>query len=164
MAIVLSCWKDIASYLGKGVRTVQRWEIEDGLPVRRGNQNGIKQPVFAIPGEIDAWIHMRQRRDGIVARESDDLFSLQREIEKLRAEVEQCRARETERSAQELEISLIVESRRLMRESLLTCKEHGDTVVRSRELREQLHTVSLSSLKLLNISKVEFESFRRPSV
>src|SRR3984885_4315700 len=32
---VLSSWKDIARYLGKGVRTVQRWERHLGLPVRR---------------------------------------------------------------------------------------------------------------------------------
>jgi DNA-binding transcriptional regulator YiaG len=32
---VLSSWKDIAQYLGKGVRTVQRWERHLGLPVRR---------------------------------------------------------------------------------------------------------------------------------
>jgi hypothetical protein len=31
---LLSSWKDIAKYTGKGVRTVQRWERE-GLPVRR---------------------------------------------------------------------------------------------------------------------------------
>src|SRR5579885_1600156 len=32
---VLTSWKEVASYLGKGVRTVQRWEKHDGLPVRR---------------------------------------------------------------------------------------------------------------------------------
>jgi hypothetical protein len=30
----LSGWKDIASYLGKGVRTVQRYERDLALPVR----------------------------------------------------------------------------------------------------------------------------------
>ena len=34
---VLSSWKDIAKYMGKGVRTVQRWERHLGLPVRRPN-------------------------------------------------------------------------------------------------------------------------------
>jgi excisionase family DNA binding protein len=32
---VLTSWKEVAAYLGKGVRTVQRWEKHDGLPVRR---------------------------------------------------------------------------------------------------------------------------------
>jgi hypothetical protein len=31
----LDSWKEIASYLGRGVRTVQRWECEEGLPVHR---------------------------------------------------------------------------------------------------------------------------------
>src|SRR3954462_562372 len=31
----LDSWKEIASYLGRGIRTVQRWEREEGLPVHR---------------------------------------------------------------------------------------------------------------------------------
>jgi len=31
----LDSWKSIASYLGREVRTVQRWENTEGLPVRR---------------------------------------------------------------------------------------------------------------------------------
>ena len=31
----LDSWKEIAAYLGRGVRTVQRWEREEGLPVHR---------------------------------------------------------------------------------------------------------------------------------
>ncbi len=51
---VLSSWKEIAAYLGKGVRTVQRWEAEMGLPVHRpGSERHI---VIAIPAELDAWV------------------------------------------------------------------------------------------------------------
>lgn len=32
---ILSGWKEIANYLRKGVRTVQRYERELGLPIRR---------------------------------------------------------------------------------------------------------------------------------
>lgn len=51
----LSGWKDIANYLGKGVRTVQRYEREFGLPVRRpaGKPWG---SVLATKPELDAWI------------------------------------------------------------------------------------------------------------
>jgi hypothetical protein len=51
----LSGWKDIANYLGKGVRTVQRYERELGLPVRRpaGKATG---SVVATRAELDAWI------------------------------------------------------------------------------------------------------------
>jgi phage terminase Nu1 subunit (DNA packaging protein) len=51
---VLSSWKEIANFLGKGVRTVQRWERELGLPVRRpqGSRQGV---VLAFPHELRAW-------------------------------------------------------------------------------------------------------------
>src|SRR5438045_852731 len=50
-----SGWKDIASYLGKGVRTVQRYERELSLPVRRpaGKSTG---SVVATKAELDAWV------------------------------------------------------------------------------------------------------------
>ena len=51
----LTSWKEIAQYLGKGVRTVQRWEAMLGLPVRRplGKTKGI---VLADTEEIDVWV------------------------------------------------------------------------------------------------------------
>jgi hypothetical protein len=54
--LVLSCWKEIAHYLGKGVRTVQRWEQEWDLPVRRPNGASIKGPVAARPADLDRWL------------------------------------------------------------------------------------------------------------
>ncbi|WP_158751876.1 hypothetical protein [Acidobacterium sp. S8] len=56
---VLSCWKDIARYLGKGVRTVQRWEQEFGLPVRRPSGVDHKSAVIAHARDLDAWIASR---------------------------------------------------------------------------------------------------------
>jgi hypothetical protein len=58
----LTCWKDIAHYFGKGVRTVQRWEREFGLPVRRPQgalRNSAKSPVIANPRDLDAWLQAR---------------------------------------------------------------------------------------------------------
>lgn len=48
----LSTWKEIAIYLGKDVRTVQRWERRWGLPIRRPHNRAI----FALSSEIYAWI------------------------------------------------------------------------------------------------------------
>jgi len=50
----LNGWKEIAAFFGKGVRTVQRWEREMGLPVRRlpGPRGEI---VFALPSELRDW-------------------------------------------------------------------------------------------------------------
>src|SRR5437762_6833827 len=54
----LDSWKEIAAYLRKGVRTVQRWERTDGLPVRRLGQGS----VFAYKTELDAWWKSQSRR------------------------------------------------------------------------------------------------------
>lgn len=56
MPAVLTSWKEIAAHLGKSIRTVQRWERELGLPVRRPDtrRSGI---VLADPTELDAWLH-----------------------------------------------------------------------------------------------------------
>src|SRR5436309_3018347 len=51
---LLNSWKEIANYLGRGVRTVQRWE-KCGLPVRRMGA-GSRAPVIANKPEIDRWM------------------------------------------------------------------------------------------------------------
>ncbi|HYK36543.1 hypothetical protein [Alloacidobacterium sp.] len=56
---VLSCWKDIANYLGKGVRTVQRWEREFDLPVRRPDGIHHKSAVIANARDLDTWLNSR---------------------------------------------------------------------------------------------------------
>jgi len=52
---LLSSWKEIADYMGRGVRTVQRYERELGLPVHRvaGRQRG---SVMAFLDEIEGWV------------------------------------------------------------------------------------------------------------
>ena len=54
--LVLRSWKEIACYVGSGVRSAQRWERERGLPVRRqcGHARG---SVMAFPEELEAWLH-----------------------------------------------------------------------------------------------------------
>ncbi len=42
---LLNSWKEIAAYMGRGVRTVQRWERDLALPVRRlGKERTIVAP------------------------------------------------------------------------------------------------------------------------
>jgi hypothetical protein len=53
---VLSSWKDIAKYAGKGVRTVQRWEHELGLPVRRPAGRAGKSVVLVYRKDIEKWM------------------------------------------------------------------------------------------------------------
>jgi len=54
----LDSWKEIASYLGRGERTVQRWAKETGLPVHRLHHAG-GHTVYAYTDELDAWLHER---------------------------------------------------------------------------------------------------------
>jgi hypothetical protein len=56
---VLSSWKDIARYMGKGVRTVQRWERHLGLPVRRPTGAAHKSAVLLDRSDVDAWMATR---------------------------------------------------------------------------------------------------------
>ena len=61
---VLNSWKDIAQYVGRGVRTVQRYEQEFNLPVRRVSGRE-RSAVMAFSDEIDRWLNrtpMRERR------------------------------------------------------------------------------------------------------
>ena len=50
----LDGWKEIAAYLGRGVRTVQRWERELHLPVRRID-TGRGQVTYAFVDELEQW-------------------------------------------------------------------------------------------------------------
>jgi CheY-like chemotaxis protein/predicted DNA-binding transcriptional regulator AlpA len=52
---LLNSWKEIAQYLGRGVRTVQRWESALQLPVRRPHGKS-RSSVIAIKSEIDEWL------------------------------------------------------------------------------------------------------------
>jgi len=58
---VLGSWKEIAAYLGKGVRTVQRWENDLGLPVRRPD-GAAKGVVYASTDELERWLAHRWGR------------------------------------------------------------------------------------------------------
>ena len=50
----LDSWKEVAAYLKRGARTVQRWEREKALPVHRLRPEKLGS-VFAFKSELDAW-------------------------------------------------------------------------------------------------------------
>lgn len=89
---VLSSWKEVANYLGKGVRTVQRWEKGTELPVRRP-LGSYATTILAIPEEIDEWVRSRNVRgrndlNADLGRLRQQNLELQNELDKLRAENE----------------------------------------------------------------------------
>lgn len=51
----LDSWKEIAAYLKRDVRTLQRWEKTAGLPVRRLQKPGLRA-VFAYTADLDEWL------------------------------------------------------------------------------------------------------------
>src|SRR5579862_1940482 len=55
----LDSWKEIAAYFGRDVRTVQRWEEREGLPVHR-HQHDSQVTVYAYPDELNAWLARRR--------------------------------------------------------------------------------------------------------
>jgi TolB-like protein/Tfp pilus assembly protein PilF len=63
----LDSWKEIAAYLRRGVRTVRRWEKEEGLPVHRHLHQRLGT-VYAYKPEIDRWwdarrVHLEHEKD-----------------------------------------------------------------------------------------------------
>lgn len=97
---ILSGWKDIASYLGKGVRTVQRYEVELGLPVRRP-AGGSSGSVVATKAELDAWVSASPIREvfqltrttsGLSASTCEDIKNGVLEMRNLRTQMADLRA------------------------------------------------------------------------
>ena len=66
----LGSWKEIAGYLDAGVRSVQRWEATEGLPIHRHGHDR-RSTVYAYKTELDGW--RLGRRDLVDAAGVDDL-------------------------------------------------------------------------------------------
>jgi TolB-like protein/Tfp pilus assembly protein PilF len=55
----LDSWKEVAVYLHRDVKTVQRWEKREGMPVHRHQHDRIGS-VYAFSSELDAWAQSRR--------------------------------------------------------------------------------------------------------
>jgi tetratricopeptide (TPR) repeat protein len=76
----LDSWKEIAEYLKTSVRTVQRWEKHEQMPVHR-HGHARQDTVYAFKDEIDGWRSERDRR--VLPADT----SVSSEIESLKAEL-----------------------------------------------------------------------------
>lgn len=55
----LDSWKEIATYLRRDVKTVQRWEKREGMPVHRHVHDRMGS-VYAFRNELDTWAQHRR--------------------------------------------------------------------------------------------------------
>jgi predicted DNA-binding transcriptional regulator AlpA len=55
---ILASWQEIAKYVGRGTRTLQRWEHSFGMPVHRTKDKG-KREIVAFSHEIDRWLRSK---------------------------------------------------------------------------------------------------------
>ncbi len=140
MAHRLTSWKEIAIYLGKGVRTVQRWERDLGLPVRRFDGRAERR-VLALCEELDEWVVSRHAQNGggiraELAKCRLELTELNTENERLRREVELLKA-----TLSELHRKLprncdpILRARQLMERSAMIQQEGREIIDLSRNLK-----------------------------
>jgi hypothetical protein len=83
---VLQGWKEIARYMNRGVRTVQRWEAMFGLPVHRPAGRP-RSAVLARVEEVEDWLSgtplLKENGDGIPTRQQ-----LLAEVLRLRGQLE----------------------------------------------------------------------------
>ena len=75
---MLSSWKEIAQFFGKGVRTVQRWEKTLDLPIRRppGAPSNV---VLARTSDLEEWMHRGpgRRADAESMGDTAELLSIE---------------------------------------------------------------------------------------
>jgi len=83
--VILTGWKEIATHLRYGMRTVQRWE-RNGLPVKRVNHSP-RSPVVADAEELDAWILHRVQLPPGASRERTDNLQRARELRRKSQEI-----------------------------------------------------------------------------
>jgi hypothetical protein len=87
---ILNGWKEISRHIGRSVRTVQRWELQLGLPVYRPALKD-RSAVVAFSDELDRWIsrasQMREEdvllNDEILLQVLKDMSSLVDNISEL---------------------------------------------------------------------------------
>ena len=80
----LASWKEIAAYLKRDVRTVQRWEAGEQLPVHR-HRHHKRGSVYAYPAELDAWLNSRRATLLLLDSDADEIEAGRRPADRSRA-------------------------------------------------------------------------------
>jgi hypothetical protein len=66
---ILYSWKEIAVFLKCGLRTAQRWERDEKLPVHRHNHQR-RGTVYSLTNEIETWLKTREPSETIPSAEA----------------------------------------------------------------------------------------------
>lgn len=118
---ILSGWKEIAGYLGIGVRTAQRYESQLALPIRRPAGKP-RMSVLATRAELDAWVEAMPIRDaGLVVKAPAPVHLRWAEIEQNFAEMlRQCAQLKALRSELESTVDHVRQTARILRRDHVT--------------------------------------------
>lgn len=81
---VFSSWKEIAAYLGKGIRTVQRWERQAELPIRRPSNSCNR--ILAFRSELNDWIVASNSKQPVKTKD-EMIAQLESQLAQARAEI-----------------------------------------------------------------------------
>jgi hypothetical protein len=65
----LQSWKEISAYMHRGIRTLQRWEKQYGLPIHRPSRHD-RSAVFALIPELDEWMRSSCTRERLTQKSS----------------------------------------------------------------------------------------------
>ncbi len=63
----LESWKRISNYLNRDIRTLRRWEKNEGLPIHRHMHESLAT-VYAYQSELDAWQASRGTASGMAGK------------------------------------------------------------------------------------------------
>ena len=69
---ILNGWKEIAGYVARDIRTVERWEKQRGLPVRRVPGAG-RATVYARISELEEWLASKPLENEIVSAHPENV-------------------------------------------------------------------------------------------
>lgn len=127
----LNSWKEISSYMGRGVRTLQRYEIQFGLPIRRPSGRS-RSAVMATRAELDAWVAASPIRESYQLsnvqgkRSAIDMTAMKdamQEMQKLKQQMRELRAEH------QLALNLFIDSVHNLHRALNTAQGLGSNGV-----------------------------------
>lgn len=84
---LLNGWKEISSYLDRGVRTAQRWELQFGMPVHRPASK-LRTAVVAFADELDQWLVRNRSRLDLENASEDDANANPAQVQELLARLQ----------------------------------------------------------------------------